>query len=116
MHVLPLLVEHKFPIQTFLYKEGQIAKFVYMIVEGKALNMTTCKLMSEGHLFGEVDVIKFRKRQESLIAAVEWKWVKIERFDFLGILNKFPYIEKEVMEIAEAREKFLAPFLEARKK
>jgi hypothetical protein len=48
VYVLPLFQEHKFPMQTFLYKEDQIAKFVYMIVEGKALNMTTCKLMSEG--------------------------------------------------------------------
>ena len=113
--ILPFLSSHKFPIQSFLYKEGQIATHVYMIVEGKALNMTTRKLISEGNLIGEVDIIKSRKRQETLIAAVDWNCLKIERFDFLNILKEFPDIEKEIIEIAEERDKFLQPFVEERK-
>ena len=114
--ILPMLSSHKFPIQSFLFKEGQIATHLYMIVEGEVLNMITRMLISEGNLIGEVDIIKSRKRQETLIAAVDWNCLKIERFDFLNILKEFPEIEKEVLEIAEEKEKFLQPFLEERKR
>lgn len=49
-YVLPLLSEKKYLMQSFLYQEGEIPKHVIMILKGKVLNMTTCKLMSEGNL------------------------------------------------------------------
>ena len=78
--------------------------------------MTTRSIIAGGSIIGESDIVKFRKRQETVIAVEDCDCIQIERFNFLDLLKNFPEIEKEVLEIAEEKDKILEPFLEERRK
>ncbi|CAI2379112.1 unnamed protein product [Moneuplotes crassus] len=121
--LLPLITQNKVIKQSFIYKEGQIASSVIFFQSGMALNMTTKSIIHEPCLIGDTDVIRIRKRQESIIAIEDCDTLQIERIAFNDFLkssgqgsNKFPEAKEYILKRADEYDEYLKPFLEAKRK
>ena len=73
-------------------------------------------MFGRGNIFGVVDIIYKRNRQESFYAETEWSLLKFERADFEQFLKDYPDIESEIKLIAERRDEFLQDILRERKR
>ena len=114
--LIPLLKPTNFNQGDYIYKEKDPAMEVFFVVKGRVISKcldrfqkARAQIFVEGSFFGEIDI--FMKRNRTVCARAEspcelWK---IDKEDFLDILNQFPPIKEEVEELVRIKEAYRKP-------
>lgn len=116
--LVPLLKPANFEKGDFIYKEGNPAAEVFFIVKGRVLSKCQDKfgqekiqIFVEGSLFGEVDIFLKRNRTATLRAEDKSELWKINKKEFLKLLDEFPAIKEEVENLVKIKELYRMPMI-----
>jgi len=114
--LMPLLKPTNFNQGDYIYKERDPAMEVFFVVKGRViskcqdrLNKARAQIFVEGSFFGEIDIFMKRNRTVSARAENQCELWKIDKEDFLDILNQFPPIREEVEELVRIKEAYRRP-------
>ncbi len=87
---------------------------MYFVIRGRIVTKfqnsdgeTKSLVLVEGSYFGEVDIIFSRERAESAFAQDTCEIWKIDRDDFMSLLDDFETIKREIVKIAVEKNKFI---------
>eukprot|EP01017_Pseudomicrothorax_dubius_P040983 TRINITY_DN6509_c0_g3_i1.p1 TRINITY_DN6509_c0_g3~~TRINITY_DN6509_c0_g3_i1.p1 ORF type:complete len:344 (-),score=107.75 TRINITY_DN6509_c0_g3_i1:104-1069(-) len=111
--ILPHLKPIALSVGDELYRMSDHASEIYFITKGRVISQCLdregklrSQIYVEGSYFGEVDIIFKRARTSNAIAETEVELWKINKEEFLRIVEKYPEIYMEVVNLAYKKENF----------
>jgi len=114
--LMPLLTQTNFHKGDLIYRYGDPSLEIFFIVKGRviskcqdAFGKERTQVFVEGSLFGEVDIIMKRSRTVSMRAETDVELWKVNKKEFLDLLNEFPEIKEEVERLARIKEFYRTP-------
>lgn len=121
IRILPLLKPYNLSYCDEVYKHGDPANEVFFIHKGRIASIcfdSLGKLRSlvfvQGSYFGECDILYKRARTSTAFAESKVTLWKLNKSEFLSILEEFPDVNKEIMASARIKEMYRAPVVPRR--
>ena len=118
VRILPALKPTNFNYGDEVYSHGDPSTEVFFVHKGRVTSTChdrTGKLRShifvEGSYFGERDIIYKRARASTAFAETKVTLWKLNRREFLAIMDEFPDIKREVFTLAKIKEMYRAPIV-----
>lgn len=95
----------KFRKKQVIFNEGDKAQFLYILLKGKIKISKIAKdgreilleIIDEKDFFGALAIIKDIPYPANAIALENCKTAKLSKATFLSLINKYPYIEAEIL-------------------
>ena len=111
LRLVPLLKQVNFQKKDIIYSTSDPAQEVYFIIKGRistvnpgAIGREKIQNWVEGNLFGEGDIILKRNRILTLVAEEKSELLKINKKEFIELLDEFPDIRDEVEKLVQIKE------------
>mmetsp|Transcript_11318 Transcript_11318/g.22262 ORF Transcript_11318/g.22262 Transcript_11318/m.22262 type:complete len:691 (-) Transcript_11318:114-2186(-) len=109
-HVVPFLQTIMVVEGDYIFQEDEYADEIYFLIKGRAAfvagnEKTPYKSLQANSYFGEIEIFKQIPRKYSAMALVDCELLSLSRQMVTFIREEFPSIAKEMIEIAEQRDK-----------
>ena len=101
---MPKLQPVKFKSDQMIFEVDSTSDEVFFLLNGGIKHIQTGRILPEGAMFGETDVVMKRRRHESFISREESFALKFEAHIFTQCLEAFEDMKEEVMELVQKRE------------
>lgn len=96
----------RFDQDDIIFSVGQVAREVYLIVNGEILNETTKRLFKSGAMVGHEDIVHDRKRDCTVKANSEVWTLKMEKETLEKIFEDYPEIKYDMIKRATRRDHY----------
>lgn len=118
VRILPLLKPNNLSYGDEVYEAGDPSNEIFFIHSGRIASIChdrqgklRSQIFVQGAYFGEGDIIYKRSRASTAFAESHVALWKLNKHEFLSILEEFPEVKKEVMALAQIKETYRAPLV-----